>query len=161
VQHHVTLSVVGAPKLGGSGYMRAKAAQEALVTDSGLPYTIVQATQFFEFVEGIAASATVGDTVRLPPALIQPMAADDVAEALIQAALRDPVNGTTEVAGPQRFGLDQFVRTALAYRRDPRHVLTDPAAPYYGAVVPHPHTLIPGDAAQVFSTRFTDWLHTH
>jgi uncharacterized protein YbjT (DUF2867 family) len=160
VDHHVALSVVAATELPDSGYMRAKAAQEKLLTESGRPYTIVRATQFFEFVEGIAASATVGDTVRLPPALIQPMAADDVAEAITRVALNGPVNGIAEIAGPERFGLDEFVRTGLTFHADPRHVHTDPSAPYYGAVVPDEHTLLPGDTAQIFPTRLADWLDT-
>jgi uncharacterized protein YbjT (DUF2867 family) len=160
VGHHVALSVVGTPDWPDSGYFRAKDAQEKLITESDVPYSIVRATQFFEFVEGIAASATEGDSVRLPHALVQPIAAEDVAEGVTRAALGRPVNGAVEIAGPEQFGLDDFVRAALEFRNDPRHVVTDPSAPYYGAIVPDERTLVPvdADAAQIFQTRFSDWL---
>jgi uncharacterized protein YbjT (DUF2867 family) len=160
VGHHVALSVVGTPDWPDSGYFRAKLAQEKLINESDVPYSVVRATQFFEFVDSIAASATEGDSVRLPPARVQPMAAEDVAEAVTRTALGQPVNGVVEIAGPEQFGLDEFVRTGLAFRDDPRHVVTDPTAPYYGAPVPGERTLVPvdADAAQIFQTRFTDWL---
>ncbi|WP_228000430.1 SDR family oxidoreductase [Nocardia australiensis] len=160
VGHHVALSVVGTPDWPDSGYFRAKNAQEMLIDESDIPFSIVRATQFFEFVEGIAASASEGDSVRLPPALVQPMAAEDVAEGVTRTSLGQPVNGVVQIAGPEQFGLDEFVRTGLAFRNDSRHVVTDPCAPYYGAVVPDERLLVPGDAddAQIFQTRFTDWL---
>jgi uncharacterized protein YbjT (DUF2867 family) len=160
VGHHVALSVVGTPDWPDSGYFRAKDAQEKLINESDIPFSVVRATQFFEFVEGIAASATEGDSVRLPPALVQPMAAEDVAEAVTRTSLGRPVNGVVQIAGPEQFGLDEFVRTGLAFRNDSRHVVTDPRAPYYGAVVSDERILVPGDAdaAQIFQTRFTDWL---
>lgn len=152
--------MVGTPDWPDSGYFRAKDAQEKLINESDVPYSIVRATQFFEFVDGIAASATEGDSVRLPPALVQPIAAEDVAEAVTCTALGQPVNGVVEIAGPEQFGLDEFVGTGLAFRDDSRHIVTDPSAPYYGAVVPDERTLVPADAdaARIFQTRFTDWL---
>lgn len=160
VGHHVALSVVGTERLAGSGYFRAKNAQEKLIRESGLPYSIVQATQFFEFVGSIADAATDGTAVRLPDAWIQPMAADDVAVAVAGTAVGPPLSGTIEVAGPERFGLDGLVRTALAYGRDPRRVVTDPAARYFGVPVKG-DTLLPGAGAQLFSTRFEEWLPLH
>jgi len=126
VGHHVALSVVGAERLSNSGYMRARIAQENLTKESSIPYSIVHATQFFEFIKSIADAATDGDTVRLAPVLIQPMAADDVAGAVADVAVGPPVNGTVEVAGPQQFRLDELVRSTLRERHDPRKVITDP-----------------------------------
>lgn len=157
VGHHVALSVVGAGGVADSGYMRAKVAQEKLIVDSGVPYTIVRATQFFEFVEAIAGSATDGDTIRLPHAAMQPIAAEDVATGVTRAAVGGPVNGAVEIAGPQKIGMDDFVRTGLAAKGDPRAVITDPAAPYFGAVIDD-HSIVPAGPATLFETTFADWL---
>ncbi|MFF3734267.1 SDR family oxidoreductase [Streptomyces sp. NPDC002476] len=157
VTHHVALSVVGTERLQESGYFRAKQAQEKLIKASGIPYSIVHATQFFEFVESIAASATDGDTVRLAPVKIQPMYSDDVAAAVGRTAVGAPVNGIVEVAGPDTFHLDELIRTGLAAENDPRTVVTDPRAPYFGAELQET-TLLPGPGARITETRFTDWL---
>lgn len=157
VGHYVALSVVGTERLTGSGYFRAKIAQEKLITGSGLPYTIVHATQFFEFVRGIADSATIEDTVRLSGALIRPIAAADVATAVAVTAAGEPVNGIREIAGPETLGLDALIGLALTADGDPRRVITDPAAPYFGAVLGE-RTLLPGDEAITFDTRFEDWV---
>ena len=129
VRHHVALSVVGTERMPGSGYMRAKQAQEKLIENSSIPYSIVHATQFFEFVGRIADEATSGNTVRLAHVLIQPMAAGDVASALADVTVGPPVNGIIEIAGPQQFRLDELVRDTLRERHDPRQVITDPHAP--------------------------------
>jgi uncharacterized protein YbjT (DUF2867 family) len=157
VGHHVALSVVGTNRLTESGYFRAKLAQEKLIEGSSIPYSTVHATQFFEFINGIADQATGGNTVRLPLALIQPMAADDVASALARVAVGPPLNGIVEIAGPEQFRLDQLIRGALKARNDPREVITDPHAPYYGIAVSE-RTLLPDDDARVGNTRFDDWL---
>ena len=159
VGHHVALSVVGTGTDGfsGSSYIRAKAAQERLIKESSIQYSIVHATQFFEFVWAIADAATVGDEVRLPHVLFQPIAADEVAAAVCRAALGSPVNGTVEIAGPDLFRFDDLVRRALRARHDQREVVADPEAPYYGAVLSE-RTLIPGDGAQLGATHFDDWL---
>lgn len=157
VGHHVALSVVGADCVPDSGYLRAKTAQENLIKESATPYSIVRATQFYEFVDSIAASATDGNTVRLPHALMRPIAAEDVATAVTSAAIGRPINGIAEIAGPEMFGMDDFVRTGLVARDDPRQVVTDPAAPYYGAVIDD-GSIVPGPGATLFATRFTDWL---
>jgi uncharacterized protein YbjT (DUF2867 family) len=156
VGHHVALSVVGTERLLESGYFRAKMAQEELIQASSIPYTIVHATQFFEFIEGIAAEATDGDTVRLPPALIQPMAADDVASAVCRVAVGPPLGGIVEVAGPERFRLDELVRGQLKAHDDPREVIADPHARYFG-ITPGERTLLPGDGARLAETRLDDW----
>ncbi len=132
VGHHVALSVVGTDRLLASGFFRAKMAQENLIKASSIPYSIVRATQFFEFVKGIADFSTDGNKVRLPSALIQPMAADDVASAVARVAMGSPVNGTVEVGGPEKFHLDELVRRGLAAHKDPREVAADPQARYYG-----------------------------
>jgi uncharacterized protein YbjT (DUF2867 family) len=157
VGHHVALSVVGAGGVADSGYMRAKVAQERLIADSGVPYTIVRATQFYEFVEAIAGSATDGDTVRLPHAAMQPIAAEDVATGVTRGAVGEPVNGAVEIAGPEKIGMDDFVRTGLAAKGDPREVVTDPAAPYFGAVIDD-SSIVPAGPATLFETTFADWL---
>jgi uncharacterized protein YbjT (DUF2867 family) len=157
VGHHVALSVVGTDRMLISGYFRAKIAQENLIQGSSIPYSIVRATQFFEFVKGIADFSTKGNTVRLPSALIQPMAADDVASAVGNVAMGAPVNGTVEVGGPEKFRLDELVRQGLAAWKDPREVVADPHASYYGVAVSE-RTLIPDDGAQLSQTRFADWL---
>jgi len=157
VRHHVVLSVVGTERLSASGYLRAKIAQEKLTRSSSIPYSIVHATQFFEFVKSIADAATVGNTVRLAPVLIQPMAAKDVASAISRVAVGAPVNGVVEIAGPQQFRLDEFVRLGLDARHDPRTVIADPHARYFGAELGE-RTLVPGDTATLAETRFEDWL---
>src|SRR5262249_25731912 len=147
VGHHVALSVVGTDQLAQqSGYFEGKLLQEKLIGDGPLPYTIVHATQFFEFVNTLADSATVGDTVRMPPAFFQPMAAVDVAEGLAIAAVGDPVNGITEIAGPQAFLLPDLIRTALTARGDTREVVADPESLYWGIKLDE-RTLVPGDSA--------------
>jgi uncharacterized protein YbjT (DUF2867 family) len=157
VGHHVALSVVGTERLSESGYLRAKMAQEKLIRESSIPYSIVHATQFFEFIKGIADEATDGNTVRLAPVLIQPMAAEDVASALARVAVGPPANGIVEVAGPQQFRLDELIRRVLSERDDPRQVITDPHARYYGAELSE-RTLVPGDGARLAETRLEDWL---
>jgi uncharacterized protein YbjT (DUF2867 family) len=157
VEHHVALSVVGTERMSESGYFRAKIAQEKLIKESSIPYSIVRATQFFEFIKSIADAATDGHTVRLAPVLIQPMAADDVASAVARIAVGTPVNGTVEVAGPERFRLDELIRQDLSARNDPREVSADPHARYFDAELSE-RTLIPGDDARLGETRFEDWL---
>lgn len=157
VGHHVALSVVGSDDLPDSGYLRAKVAQEKLIKESSIPYSIVRATQFFEFVKRIADEATDGNTVRLPHALIQPMAADDVAGAVGRVAIGFPLNGTVEVAGPERFHFDELIRRGLGARNDPREVVADPRARYFGAELSE-LSLVPGNDAQLGETRFDDWL---
>lgn len=157
VSHHVALSVVGTDRLLVSGYFRAKMAQEKLIKASRIPYTIVRATQFFEFVEGIAQTATEGRTVRVPPALMQPIAADDVAAAVADVALAEPMNGTVEVAGPERIRQDDLVRRFLKATNDARTVITDSKALYYGIAV-NDQSLTPGGDPRLGSTRFEDWL---
>jgi uncharacterized protein YbjT (DUF2867 family) len=157
VGHHVALSVVGTDRLSESGYFRAKIAQETLIEGSPIPYSIVHATQFFEFVKSIADAATDGDTVRLAPVLIQPMAADDVAAAVGRTAVGPSVNSIVEVAGPEQFRLDEFIRRGLEERDDPREVIADPDARYFGARLDE-RTLVPGDDAGLAETHFEDWL---
>ena len=157
VGHHVALSVVGTERLSESGYFRAKSTQEKLIESSSIEYSIVHATQFFEFIERIADDATEGDTVRVAPVLIQPMAAEDVASAVGSVSVGSPVNGIVEVAGPQRFRLDELIRGFLGERRDPREVITDPHARYFGVELDE-RTLVPGDDARLAETRWEDWL---
>jgi uncharacterized protein YbjT (DUF2867 family) len=157
VGHHVALSVVGTDRLSESGYFRGKIAQERLIEGSPIPYSIVHATQFFEFVKSIADAATDGDTVRLAPVLIQPMAAEDVAAAVGRTAVGQPVNGIVEVAGPEQFRLDEFIRRGLQEHDDPRQVIADPDARYFGARLGE-RTLVPGDDASLAETHFEDWL---
>jgi uncharacterized protein YbjT (DUF2867 family) len=157
VGHHVALSVVGTERLPDSGYLRAKMAQEKLIEESTISYSIVHATQFFEFVGRIADEATTGNTVRLAHVLIQPMAAADVASALADVTVGPPVNGIVEIAGPQQFHLDELVRSTLRERHDPRQVITDPHAPYYGAEL-HERSLVPAAGARLAKTRFDDWM---
>jgi uncharacterized protein YbjT (DUF2867 family) len=157
VANYVALSVFGAPRLTDGPYLRAKAAQEELIEKWGVDYSIVEATQFFEFVDGIADAATVGGVVRASHALIQPIAAEDVATAVSQTAMREPVNGVVEVAGPEQFGVDDLIRKALSFHGDQREVVTDPEARYFGALLGE-RSLVPGDNAVIFETRFDDWL---
>jgi uncharacterized protein YbjT (DUF2867 family) len=160
VGHHVALSVVGTERLLASGYFRAKMAQEDLIKTSRIPFTIVRATQFFEFIGGIAQFSTVGQTVHLPPALWQPMAADDVASALAEIATGAPVNGMIEIAGPERAGLDELVGRFLAATKDPRQVITDANALYYGLVI-NDQSLTPDTNPRIGATTFEDWLQRY
>ena len=157
VGHHVALSVVGTDRLLQSGYFRAKMAQEDLIKASKVPYTIVRATQFFEFVNGIAQSATDGQAVRLSPALVQPIVSDDVADALAEVTLGAPVNGTIEIAGPERLRLDELVRRFLSAKQDARQVVADVHARYFGIDL-NDQSLTPGDNPRIGPTRFEDWL---
>lgn len=157
VRHHVALSVVGTERLQVSGYFRAKLAQERLIKASPIPYTLIHATQFFEFVRGIADFSMVDGAVRLPHTLFQPMAAQDVAAAMAEAALAAPVNGMREVGGPTPVHLDSLVAKVLAHDKDPRRVITDPEAPYFGIKVDDT-SLMPGPAARLGSTSFDWWL---
>jgi len=157
VGHHVALSVVGTERLLKSGYFRAKMAQEDLIKASKVPYTIVRATQFFEFVSGIAQSATEGQTVRLSPALVQPVVSDDVAAALADVAVEEPLNGTIELAGPERLRLDELVRRFLNANQDTRQVVADVHARYFGIEL-NDQSLTPGNNPRIGPTRFEDWL---
>lgn len=159
VGHYVALSVVGAELMVDSGYQRAKVAQEKLIKTSGIPYSIVHATQFFEFVKSIAASTTVGNEVHLSHALIQPIAAEDVATAVARTTAGEPLNGTIEIAGPDELGLDDLIRAGLANAGDPRTVVTDPEATYFGQKLGE-RMLLPGANAIIFNTRFEEWLST-
>jgi uncharacterized protein YbjT (DUF2867 family) len=157
VRHHVALSVVGSEHLQETPYIRAKLAQEKLIKESGIPYSIIHATQFFEFAKSIADSATVANQVRVPPVFIQPMAAEDVAAEVARVAAGAPLNGMVEVAGPQRFRFDEFIRQALRARNDPREVVVDPNARYFGAKLSE-LTLAASSAARVGAIRFDEWL---
>src|SRR5436189_2021700 len=157
VGHHVALSVVGTERLLASGYLRAKMAQEKLIKASPIPYTIVRATQFFEFAGGIAQSATEGQTVGLPPVLMQPIAADDVAAVMADVALAKPLNGTFDLAGPEPIRQDDLVRQFLNATGDARKVMSDASALYYGINV-NDQSLTPGENPRLGTTRFSDWL---
>jgi uncharacterized protein YbjT (DUF2867 family) len=156
VGHHIALSVVGTDRLLESGYFRGKIAQEQLIQESSLPFTIVRATQFFEFIEGIADGATDGTTVRLAPVLIQPMAADDVADSVTEIALSQPVNGIVEIGGPDRFRLDEIVRRRLG-PDDPRRVVADPGAPYFGAHLSE-SSLVPDHPSMLGKITYQQWV---
>ena len=157
VRHHVALSVVGTDRLSESGYFRGKIAQERLITESSIPYSIVRATQFFEFVKGLADWSTVDGKVHLPPVLFQPMAADDVAIGVARVAIGPPANGIVEIGGPEQFRLDELVRRRLASLNDHREVFADPNARYSGAKISE-KTLLPGNNARLSETRFETWL---
>ncbi len=159
VKHHVALSVVGTDRMLASGYFRAKMAQENLIKASKIPYTIVRATQFFEFVGSIAQLSTDGGTIRLPPVRFQPIAADDVAAALSDIAVGQPLNGTVELGGPDTATLDEFVRQLLKASDDLRKVVADAGAPYYGIKVDD-RSLVPGQNARLGATHFVDWLRS-
>ena len=160
VRHHVALSIVGSERLPDNGYFRAKVAQEDLIKASSIPYTIVRATQFFEFVPGIAEAAASDGELRLPPALIQPIASDDVAAAVAEAALAAPAVGTIEIGGPEALPMDDLVRRLLRARRDPRAVVPDVHARYFGAVLDD-RSLTTGPGARLGTRRFDDWLAAH
>jgi len=157
VSHHVALSIVGIDGAPDSGYFRAKVAQETLIRNSSIPYSIVRATQFFEFFKSIADEATDGNTVRIAPVLFQPIAADDVAKAVSRVAVSAPVNGIVEIAGPQQFRFDEFIRLGLRARQDPRVVAADPQARYFGTELGE-RTLVPGADARLGDIHFEDWL---
>jgi uncharacterized protein YbjT (DUF2867 family) len=157
VKHHVALSVVGTQRVVESGYLRAKAAQENMIKASSIPYSILESTQFFEFIERIAKSALDGDVYRLSPALMQPIASDDVVETLAGITLGTPVNGTVEVAGPEAIPLAELARQVLVARQDPRPIMADTHSRYFGAEL-NDQSLIPGPAARIGSMTFNDWL---
>ena len=158
VKHHVALSVVGTERMAEKGYFKAKSVQETIIRGSSIPYSIVHATQFYEFLKSIAALATDGDTVRVPPVLFQPIASEDVAKCVGRTAVGSPLNGIVEVAGPEQFRMDELIRTALAARNDPRSVITDASALYFGDYAVDDSTLVPGDGAVLGDVRFQDWL---
>ena len=157
VRHHIALSVVGADRLADAGYLRAKMAQERLIKASGIPFTILRATQFFEFVGAIIQAGTDGDVIRLSPALLQPIAADDVAGALADLAVSPPVNGMVEIAGPEPLPLDKLAQKFLAAKGDSRQVIADVHAGYFGAVI-NDRSLTPGEHPRLGSMRFENWL---
>ena len=157
VQHHVALSVVGTDRLSESGYLRAKAAQENLIKESAIPYSIVQATQFFESVQKLAGLATDGTTVHAPPVLVQPIAGDDVATILCNVSVGAPLNATIEIAGPEQFRADELARRRLMARHDSRKVVADPHARFFGAEVEE-RSLLPSADARLAQTRFEAWL---
>jgi uncharacterized protein YbjT (DUF2867 family) len=157
VRHHVALSIVGTDRMTDSGYMRAKLAQEEAVKAASIPYTILRATQFFEFIGRIADASTMGEAVHLPPVLVQPEAADDVAATLADVAVGEPVNGIVELAGPEQFRFDEVARRVLNAKNDPRPVIADVHARYFGAELDD-DALTPGSNARIAPTRFEDWL---
>ena len=157
VGHHVALSVVGCDRLPESGYLRAKVAQEKLIRESSIPFSIVRATQFFEFLKSITDTATDGNTVRVPPVGFQPMAADDVAKAVGKVAVGPPLNAIVEIGGPVQFRFDELVRMGLNARNDPREVVADPHARYFGTQLSE-RSLVPNAGALLGETRFEDWL---
>ena len=158
VGHHVVLSIVGCDTLPDSGYMRAKVAQEKLIKESPIPYSIVRATQFFEFLKRIADTATEGNTVRLPAADFQPMAADDVANIVAKVAMESPLNGTVEVGGPERLPFDEFISRGLSAHQDSREIVVDPHARYFGTELSQ-RSLVPNDGALLGETSFDNWLN--
>jgi uncharacterized protein YbjT (DUF2867 family) len=157
VKHHIALSIVGAERLPRSGYLRAKMAQEKLIRESGIPYTIVHSTQFFEFLGGIAQSATVGDTVTVSSAYFQPIASDDVADVMADVALSQPINGVMEIGGPEPFRMNELVARFLQLANDPKKVIGDPHALYFGTELDD-RSLVPGAGARIGSTSFEDWF---
>jgi uncharacterized protein YbjT (DUF2867 family) len=157
VKHHIALSVVGAERLPDSGYLRAKMAQEKLIRESGIPYTIVHSTQFFEFLGGIAQGATVGDTASLPSAYFQPIASDDVADIMTDVALSAPINGIIEIAGPEPVRMSELVARFLKATNDPRKVVAYPHARYFGTEVDD-QSLVPGNGPRIGPMHFEDWL---
>ena len=160
VGHHVALSIVGSERIPDSGYMRAKVAQEKLIKEGPIPYSIIHSTQFFEFAKRIADEATTENSVRVPPVLFQPIAADDVVSALLNVATNAPLNGAIEIAGPEQFRFDELIRERLRSLNDPREVVADPNARYFGAEMSE-KSLVPIRDAQLGAIRFADWLKTH
>jgi uncharacterized protein YbjT (DUF2867 family) len=158
VGHHVALSIVGIDRSPDNGYFKAKIAQEKLIESGPIPYSIVRATQFFEFVDGIADSATTGNEVHMAPVAFQPIAAADVASAVAGVAMNAPLNGRLEIAGPEQLRFDGVIRRRLSARNDPRQVVVDPQAPYFGSV-PSEQSLVPLNGAQLGKIRFEDWLN--
>lgn len=158
VRHHIALSVIGTERLLESGFFRAKITQEQLIQDSPVPYTIVRATQFFEFLDSIAFVGTVEGTVHLPPALFQPLAADDVAAALADVVHEEPANGIIELAGPEKFPLNELIERFLQAKGDPRPVVRDTEAKYFGTITVNDESLTPEDGARLGSTRFEEWM---
>lgn len=158
VGHHVALSIVGTERLPDSGYMRAKIAQEKLIKEGSIPYSIIHATQFFEFVKRIADEATTGNSIHLPPVLFQPIAAEDVANAVSKVAAGAPLNGTVEIAGPEQFRFDELIRHRLSELNDPREVIADQHARYFGTELSE-KSLVPIGDAQLGETRFEDWIN--
>ena len=159
VGHHVALSIVGIDRSPDNEYFQAKIAQEKLIASGPIPYSIVRATQFFEFIDGIADAATTGNDVHIAPVAFQPIAADDVARAVAGVAVNAPLNGRLEIAGPEQLRFDDVIRRRLRARNDARRVIADPHAPYFGAV-PSEQSLVPLNGAQLGEIRFEDWL-TH
>jgi uncharacterized protein YbjT (DUF2867 family) len=158
IKHYIALSVVGTERLQEGGYFRAKLLQENLISSSDLPYTILRATQFYEFMMGIAQASTEGQTIRLTSANLQPIAARDVSTALADIAIEEPKNGIVEVAGPEKIGLDTLVKEVLVAQSDEREVITDDNAPYFGMLVIDDQSLTPGLSPRIGQTRYTDWL---
>jgi uncharacterized protein YbjT (DUF2867 family) len=158
VGHHVALSIVGIDRAPDNGYFQAKLAQEKLIASGPIPYSIVRATQFFEFIDGIADAATTGNEAHIAPVAFQPIAADDVARAVAGVAVNAPLNGRLEIAGPEQFRFDEVIRRRLRARNDARQVIADPQAPYFGAV-PSRQSLVPLNGAQLGTIRFEDWLN--
>lgn len=159
VGHHVALSIVGIDRSPDNGYFKAKIEQEKLIESGAIQFSIVRATQFFEFVDGIADSATIGNEVHMAPVAFQPIAAADVSAAVAEVAMKDPLNARLEIAGPDRLRFDGVIRSRLAARNDPRHVVADPQAPYFGSV-PTEQSLVPLNDARLGQVRFEDWLQT-
>ena len=157
VKHHIALSIVGDDRLPDSGYMRAKVEQERLIRESGIPYTILHSTQFFEFAGSLVKGATVGDTIHLPSALFQPIASDDVVDAMVDLTLKDPVNGIVEIGGPEKIGMDKFAKIYLDMKQDKRKVIGDPTALYFGTVI-NDQSLVPADDARKGTIRYEDWI---
>ncbi len=157
VKHHIALSVVGADRLPNSGYLRAKVEQERLIRESKIPYTILHSTQFFEFAGGIVSEGTVGDTIHLSSALFQPIASDDVVDAMVDLTVKDPINGIVEIGGPKKIGMDKFAKKYLDMKQDKREVIGDPNALYFGTVI-NDQSLVPGDDARIGSIRYDDWI---
>lgn len=157
VGHHVALSIVGSEGLPQSGYLRAKVAQEKLIKEGSIPYSIIHSTQFFEFVKRIADEATTGNIARLPPVLFQPIGSDDVVSALFEVSTSSPLNGAIEIAGPEVFRFDELIRLQLRALNDSREVVADPQARYFGTELSE-RSIVPDDSAQLGKTRFEDWL---
>ena len=157
VKHHIALSIVGADRLPNSGYLRAKVEQERLIRQSGIPYSILHSTQFFEFAGGIVSEATNNGITRLSTGLFQPVASDDVVDAMVDITLKDPINGIVEIGGPEKLGMDEFGKIYLAMKQDKREVISDPKALYFGTVI-NDQSLVPADNARKGSVRYQDWI---